>query len=101
MKLSQLINDTIREIAYEESLKLCLIQEMFNNVESNTAEQLKKLSGCRQYYRFLHTSSLKVATLFMNATEHCLSVSSFFDDIDKYGSVEVSTSNLCSTPLPL
>lgn len=43
-----------------------MTQEKVNVVVAITAEQLKALPDFQQYSKFLHTSSLKAATLFMN-----------------------------------
>lgn len=59
--------DSIKKIAYLEALELHLTVKIFN-LGAKTAEQFKSLADCRPYSTFLHISSLKTATLLMNAS---------------------------------
>lgn len=67
VKLHAMIFKTIRDVACDKDADLCLEQQKFNKAEASSSKELKRLPDSRPNSTCLHTTSLKFATLFMNA----------------------------------
>lgn len=55
----------MRDVAYKGNALACFSSPCFNRVGAETVEEPALLSDCRPFSSFIHSSSLKSATLFI------------------------------------